>query len=134
MGKGLVWFQGFPGSLVGKESACNGGDPDSIPGLGRSPAEGLGYPLQYSWASLLAHMVKNLPAMRRPGFDPWAGKIPWRRAWQPTPVFLPGESQGQRSLVGYSSRGHKESEHNWVTKHSDFNLHFPNDVELMMAS
>ena len=36
------------------------------------------------------------------GFDPWAGKIPWRRAWQPTPVFLPGESHGERSLVGYN--------------------------------
>ena len=46
----------------------------------------------------------------RPGFDPWVGKIPWRRAWQPTPVFLPGESHGQRSLVGYSPRGHKESD------------------------
>ena len=41
-------------------------------------------------------------------FDPWAVKIPWRRAWQPTPVFLPGESHGQRSLVGYSPRGCKE--------------------------
>ena len=46
----------------------------------------------------------------RPGFDPWVGKIPWRRAWQPTPVFLPGESHGQRSLVGYSPWGHKESD------------------------
>ena len=72
--------------------------------------------------------------MGRPEFDPWVGKIPWRTAWQPTPVFLPGESQGQRSLVGYSSWGHKESEHDWATKHSDFNLHFPNDVKLMMAS
>ena len=44
-----------------------------------------------------------------PGFDPWVGKIPWRRKQQPTPVFLPGESHGQRSLVGYSPRGHKES-------------------------
>ena len=43
-------------------------------------------------------------------FDPWVGKIPWRRKWQPTPVFLPGESHGQRSLAGYSSRGHKESD------------------------
>ena len=42
-------------------------------------------------------------------FDPWVGKIPWRRAWQPTPVFLPGESHRQRSLVGYSPWGHKES-------------------------
>ena len=47
---------------------------------------------------------------RRPGFDPWVGKIPWRRKWQPTPVFLPGESHGQRSLVGYSPRGRKESD------------------------
>ena len=47
---------------------------------------------------------------RRPGFDPWVGKIPWRRAWQPTPVFLPGESPGQRNLVGYSPWGHKESD------------------------
>ena len=44
-------------------------------------------------------MVKNPPAM----FDPWVGKIPWRRAWQPTPVLLPGESHGQRSLVGYTA-------------------------------
>ena len=41
---------------------------------------------------------------------PWVGKIPWRRAWQPIPLFLPGESHGQRSLVGYSPRGHKESD------------------------
>ena len=46
----------------------------------------------------------------RPGFDPWVGKIPWRRKWQPTPVFLPRESHGQRSLTGYSPRGHKESD------------------------
>ena len=42
-------------------------------------------------------MVKNLPTIGRPGFNPWVGKISWRRAWQPTPVFLPGESQGQRA-------------------------------------
>ena len=46
-----------------KESACNAGDPGSIPGLGRSPAEGIGYPLQYSWASLVTQLVKNSPAM-----------------------------------------------------------------------
>ena len=45
---------------------------------------------------------------RRPGFDPWVRKIPWRKKWQPTPAFLPGESHGQRSLVGYSPWGHKE--------------------------
>ena len=53
---------GFPGDSAGKESACNAGDPGSIPGSGRSPATGIGYPLQYSWASLVAQLVKNLPA------------------------------------------------------------------------
>jgi len=51
-------------------------------------------------------MVKNLPAYagegNKCGFNPWVGRIPWRRAWQPTPVFLPRESHGQRSLAGYS--------------------------------
>ena len=53
----------FPGSSAGKESACSARDPDSIPGLWRSPGEGVGYPLQYSWASLVAQMVKNLPVV-----------------------------------------------------------------------
>ena len=60
----LFLGRGFPHSLFGKESACNAGDPGSIPGLGRSPGEGIGYPLQYSWASLVAQLVKNLPAMQ----------------------------------------------------------------------
>ena len=47
---------------------------------------------------------------RRPGFDPWVRKIPWRREWQPTPVFLPGKSHGRRSLAGYSPWGCKESD------------------------
>ena len=55
---------GFPHSSVGKESACSAGDPSSIPGLGRSPREGIGYPLQYSWASLVVQWVKNLPVIR----------------------------------------------------------------------
>ena len=59
----LFPYMDFPGSSAGKESACNAGDPDLIPGLGRSTAEGIGYPLQYSWASLVAQMVKNMPVM-----------------------------------------------------------------------
>ena len=59
-------------------------------------------------------MVKNPAAnagdIKRHRFDPWVRKIPWRQAWQPTPVFLPGESQGQRNLAGYSPQGHKELE------------------------
>ena len=55
--------QGFPGSSAGKESTCNAGDPGLIPGSGRSPGKGIGYPFQYSWAFLVAQTVKNLPAM-----------------------------------------------------------------------
>ena len=55
---------GFPDSSVGKESACNARDPGSIPGLGRSAGEGIGYPLEYYWASLVAQLVKNQPAMQ----------------------------------------------------------------------
>ena len=50
---------GFPSDSAGKESACNAGDPNLIPGLGRSAGEGIGHPLQYSWASLVAQLVKN---------------------------------------------------------------------------
>ena len=53
----------------------------------------------------------------RPRFDPWIGKIPWRRAWQPTPVFLPGESHGPRSLVGYGPWGRQESNRTEPTAH-----------------
>jgi len=63
--------------------------------------------LLFPWASLMTQRVKHLQC-RRPGFDPWAGKIPWRRKWQPTPVFLPGESHGWRSLVGYTPLGGRE--------------------------
>ena len=54
---------GFPGRSAGKESTCNAGDPGSIPGWGRFSGEGIGYPLQYCWASLVAQTVKNLPAL-----------------------------------------------------------------------
>ena len=83
---------GFPGSSVGKESTCNAGDPDSIPVLGRSAGEGIGYPLQYSWASPVAQVVKNLPVCGRPEFSPWVGKIPWGRERLPTPIFKEVES------------------------------------------
>ena len=62
--------------------------------------------LQYGTYSQMALVVKNLLATAgdiRDAFDPWVGEIPWKRAWQPTPVFLPGESHGQRSLAGCSS-------------------------------
>ena len=64
---------GFPHSSVGKESACNAGNPGSIPGSGRSAGEGLGCPFQYSWASPVAQLVKNLPAMR----ETWVQSLGW---------------------------------------------------------
>ena len=69
----------------------------------------------------------------RPGFDPWVGKIPWRREWLPTPVFWPAESHGQRRLAGYSPWGHKESDMTeWLSLSSInlFNFHI-NIVELL---
>ena len=66
---------GFPDSSVGKESVCNAGDPGLIPGSGRSTGEGIGYPLQDSWASLVAQLVKNLPATRETWVLAW--RIPW---------------------------------------------------------
>ena len=70
-------FLGFPGGSDGKESTCNAGDPGSIPGSGRSPGVGIGYPLQYSWASLVAQTVKNLSAMRETGVRAlsWEGHL-----------------------------------------------------------
>ena len=64
---------GFPDNSVGKESACNAGDPGLIPGSGRSAGEGTGYPLQYSWASLVAQLVKNPPAMQ----ETWFQSLGW---------------------------------------------------------
>ena len=74
----VIWGErwGFPDFLhssVDKESACNTGDPGLIPGSGRSTGEGIGYPLQYSWASLVAQLVKNLPAM----WETWVQSLRW---------------------------------------------------------
>ena len=64
----------------------------------------------YLLLSLVAQTVKCLSTMQETRFEPWVGKIPWRRKWQPIPVLLPGKSHGQRSLVGYSLWGCKESD------------------------
>ena len=67
-------YQGFPDGSVGKESACNAGDSGSIPGSGRFTGERIGYPLQYSWASLVAQLVKNPPAMQ----ETWVQSLGWK--------------------------------------------------------
>ena len=66
-------YKAFPDSSFGKESTCTAGDPGSIPGLRRSTGEGIGYPIQYSWASLVAQLVKNLLAMQ----ETWVQSLGW---------------------------------------------------------
>ena len=121
---------GLPWWLSGKESACQ--STSSILGLGRSPGEGEGCLFQYSGlensmdcivhgvsksrirlSNFHFHSDKESACQsrrcRRPRFNPWVGKILWRKNWQPTPVFLPGKSHGQWNLVCYGPWGHKES-------------------------
>ena len=82
----LPSWLGFPDSSVGKESTCSAGDPGSIPGSGSYTGEGIGYPLQYSQASLVAQLVKNSPAMR----ETWVGSLGWEDPLEKgkTPAFL----------------------------------------------
>ena len=70
---GVCDVREFPDSSVGKEFASNAGNPGSIPGSERSPGEGIGYPLQYSWASLVAQLIKNPPAMQ----ETWVQPLGW---------------------------------------------------------
>ena len=79
-----------------------------IPGWGRWAGEGIGYLLQYSWASLVAQLLKDPPAMWETWVRSLSWEDPWRRERLHTPVFLPGESHGQRGLTGYSPWGCKE--------------------------
>ena len=87
------------------ESACHSGDPGLIPGSARFPGKGIGYPLQCSWASPVAQLVKNLPAM----WDTWVRSLGWEdpleKGLATTPVFWPGEFHGL-----YSPWGGKESD------------------------
>ena len=94
---------------LGKESTCNVGDTGLILGLGRSPGEVIRFSLQYSWASLVAQMVKNPPTMQ----ETWVRSLGWEdplKIWKPTPVFLTREFHGHRSLAGASPWGCKESD------------------------
>ena len=69
----VCFSQGFSDSSVGKEAGCSAGDPGWIPGLGRSAGEGIDYPLHSSWASLVAQLIKNPPAMR----ETWVRSLDW---------------------------------------------------------
>ena len=79
--------------------------------------------MSWLWGFPGVQMVKHLPAIQEPGFEPWVGKIPWRREWQPIPIFLPGEFHGQRSLAGYSPGGRQESDTNKGLTHTIMTWH-----------
>ena len=109
-----------PGSSTGKEAACDAGDPGSIPGSGRSPRERVGYPLQYSWVSLVAQAVKNSPAVQ----ETWVQSLGWEDplekrtathssilAWKSPWTEEPGRLQ---------SRGSQRVRHDWAA----FNIYF----------
>ena len=93
-------------SSLGKESACNAGDPGSIPGLGRSPGEGTGCPLQYSLSSLVAQLVKNPPTMR----ETWVRNLGWEDALEKGKAIYPLQYSGLEDSGLYSQWDHKESD------------------------
>ena len=100
--------RGFPGNSAGKESPCNSGDPGSIPGSGRSPGEGIGYPLQFSWASLEAQMVKNPPAMWEIWFWSLGWEDPLEEGMATHSTILAWRIPWTEEPCGYSQWGHKE--------------------------
>ena len=107
------WSRGMahtlnPGSrsgyeVIGAQRFASSSLGEGSNGVGEFRTGELNRVLRIWWASQVAQWWKNLPAIRRHGFNPWVGKIPWRRKWQPTPIFLPG-----KSLVGYSQWGRKD--------------------------
>ena len=106
---------GFPDSSVGKEFACNTGDPSLIPGLEISPGEGIGYPLQYSWASLVAQWVKNPPAMR----ETWVQSLSWEdplEKGKATPLQYSGLENFMNCIVYGVTKSR--------TRLRDFHFHF----------
>ena len=98
-------LMGFPGSSAGRESACKAGDPGLIPQSARCPGEGIGYSLQYSWASLVAQMVKNPQDM---GSIPGLGRSPGGGRGNLSQYSCLENPHGQRSLAG-----------SWACKESD---------------
>ena len=108
---------GFPDSSIGKESACNAEDPSLIPGSGRSPGEWMGYPLQYSWASLVAQQVKNLPAMR----ETWVQSL-GREDHLEKRLAYPLQYCGQENSMDYTV--HKVAE----SDTTDFHVHWISDA------
>ena len=83
-------------------------------------------------ASLCLRPLRICLQCRRPGFNPWVGKIPWRREWQPTSVFFPGEFHGQRHLAGYSPWSHKRVRHNSIKQQQSETLSTLNQISKLL--
>ena len=98
-------WEGFLGSSAGKESACNAGGPCSIPGSGSSPEKGIGYPLLYSWASLVDQTVKNLPAMQVTWVQSLGGEDPLEEGMTTHSSFLTWRIPWTEELRGLQSVG-----------------------------
>ena len=104
--KPALWsYTGFPDSSVGKQSTCNEGDPGLIPGLGRFPGEGIRYPLQYSWASLVGRGKESACNAEDMGLVPVLGRSPGGGHGHPLQDSCLENLHGQRSLAGYSPGG-----------------------------
>ena len=116
-------YWGFPHSLVGKESACNAGDPGSIPGWGRSGGEGIGYPLQYSWAFIVAQLVKNPPTMQ----ESWVRSLGWE---DPLEKGKATHSSTLARRIPWTLQS-KESTKSWIWL-SDFHFHFYTSIKLIL--
>ena len=115
-------LKGFPGGSAGNESTCNAGDPSSIPGSERSPGKGRGYPLQYSWASLVSSMVKNPPAW----WETWVQSLGWE---DPLETGKAIHSSIQPCISPWHPKKSDRSEQ-LLTAHSRMNqLHYSDEVE-----
>ena len=111
-----LYAWGFPGGSAGKESACNAGDPGSIPGLGRSARGGIGYPLQSSWASLLAQLVKNPPAK----WETWVPSLGWEDPLEKRKTTHSSSLAWRIPRTVYSPWGHEELD---MTEQVSFSLY-----------
>ena len=123
----MVYNYMFPDSSVGKESACNAGDPGLIPGLGRSAGERIAYPFQYPWASLVAQLVKNPPAMQCNAGD--LGSIPGLGRCPGEGKGYPLQYSGLESSMDCKVHGVAKSR----TRQSDFHFHFSGTVSVPKA-
>ena len=110
-----IW--GFPGGSAGKESTCKAGDPGEIPGLGKSPGEGIGYPFQYSWGSLVAQKVKNPPALQETCVRSLGWEDPLEEGMATHLGVLAWRIQWTEEAGGCRPWGHRVR-HDWTTKYS----------------